>query len=250
MEPDDRGHDIARAAARTAPDEVTPRQLLARPTRLLTLAGVGLLVAGVLLPWADIRSPFSVEKIDGLSGAGDGATAFLLAILLLAVIASPPASTSRTRIVQALPGILGVGTFLVAIIVVRILGAREQAFAASEHLDVLPGLVLLFAGSALASLGGVATSVSVARAHPPLPGGASRAFEPGTAAEAAVAIPFAIVGAILPVLVAVALLNGGGAGTPGLVLVAIFGFAYGGVVGALAGVRVLRYLRHRLGRGS
>jgi hypothetical protein len=157
--------------ARDPEDEAHP---LRNAARWPVVAGiVGLSLGGLIMPWATIIEPGELAGttgrvvVSGASGFGDGFSAFLVSLILLGVVASRQAASSRTRTVQLAPAVLGCGAFFLALTGVN--GADDEirhALAAGWPVTVEPGLDLERAAAFVTMLGGLATTAVVAFGHP------------------------------------------------------------------------------------
>ena len=135
--------------------------------RIVALIGLGILVVGAALPWG-IAGPG--DTYGAFDHFGDGFLALVCGVSLVALLFGGGARDSRTRTVQLLPAILGVGTFLLALAGFRSVEAwihgledmgQRPTFETGIYLSLLGGGVEALAG--LTSSAITVRSVSVWR---------------------------------------------------------------------------------------
>jgi hypothetical protein len=144
------------------------RQPLRSPVGLGALVGGIAVLVGTFAPWVSGTNPRDeLVTVNGFDGAGDGSMALLFAVLCLIALASRSVAGSRTRIIQLLPGGLGIIGLLYMIVAWR---GLPQTLETLRNLGVDPLVQPWFwielAGSIIVALAGVAATVLIIRRNP------------------------------------------------------------------------------------
>lgn len=212
---------------------------LGRPARLLAIVGVSFVAVAAFLPWESYldTAGFSHDR-GGFDGAADGFTAILFGACLLATVTMQGVRSSRIRIVQLLPAILGLACLFIALDGLQ----ASRAFLQEGNSGTLDPGVWLFACSALvAAVGGLLTTLIAVRSNPPLP---QVNPEPLVEREFLVHVLVAVVGFVVGLYAGVRIAQGN-AGPPGAesASVTIFAALLGGFAGTGLASFAWRHLR-------
>ena len=174
--PDPQAEDRVAEPARTSPLEVPPPPLVSarrspflRPSRWPAFAGFGLVAIGTFLPWQTMTYPVGAPiVINGVAGAAAPGLQVLLFASGTAVLAGLRAvADTKTRTVQVMPGILGVVAFLDAVRAYWDVAPASVWDPSRTSRDVVEiGMWLTLLGGLAAAVGGVTTSIAVARDNP------------------------------------------------------------------------------------
>jgi len=203
---------------------------------LIAIAGVAVLTIGNTLPWG---SAGPLNRYGAFDAYADGLWAFLCGLVLVAVLLRGGSRHSRTRTIQLLPALLGVGTSLLAFVGFRAVQGWVDSLTALGHGDgtLEPGVYLSLLGGLAAAAGGVLYSWVTVREVPVLPGerAADAAFARELAIRLVLAIVLTIAGGAAGVILALQFSSGLGSG-----LVLMMFALIGGGVGAAVADRVWR----------
>lgn len=217
-------------------------QRLRHPARPLAIVGVGMLAVAAFLPWVttvDVNGVYLA--LGGFDGAADGFTELLLGAGLLAVLASRGARTSRVRTLQLLPAILGLVSLFISLDALRAAQAHlDGVRQVGGHGQLEPGSWLLVLGASLVASGGLAATVSVARANP-LSHDPSQ--PPALDREFVARIVVGVAGFLVGLGVAVQLAHTVFGAGPITGYASLYGAIFGGFLGAGLAVSVWRRLR-------
>jgi hypothetical protein len=145
------------------------RRPLLHPSRWPIVAGLIVISVAAFLPWETVRFPsLRPSQTNGLDNYdAPGAQLFVFAVATLVLAALPVVASSRLRVVQLLPAILGASTLIIGV-------EQYQAYAI-VHMQPGPyrgevvlegGLWSSIAGSMLVGAGGMLTSVLISRDMP------------------------------------------------------------------------------------
>jgi hypothetical protein len=152
------------------PDEpLLRRRPLLHPSRWPIVAGLAMILVAAFLPWRTVTFPgFRPTQTNGLDTYdAPGAQLIVFAAAALVLAALPVVASSRLRIVQLLPAILGICTLIIGVeqyqsyAVVGMQASPQRGEVALEG-----GLWASIAGTFLIAIGGVLTSVVIGRDMP------------------------------------------------------------------------------------
>jgi hypothetical protein len=147
------------------------RRPLLHPSRWPVAVGFALVAVGVFAPWQEMVDPMGIrEVINGASG-GDalGLQVLLFAAATTLVCALPAVAGSRTRTVQLLPVLGAAATVIVAIRSYLAVAPRAWDPSQTSQVVVEWGMWFVLAGSALLTVGGLATTMVIVRDRPLAP---------------------------------------------------------------------------------
>jgi hypothetical protein len=145
------------------------RRPLLHPTRWPSVAGLATISVAAFLPWKTVTFPgFPPTQTNGLDTYdAPGAQLFVFAAAALILAALPAVASSRLRIVQVLPAILGMCTLVIGVEQYQsyaIVGMQPSPQRGEVVLE--GGLWASIAGTFLIAIGGVLTSVLITRDRP------------------------------------------------------------------------------------
>jgi hypothetical protein len=156
------------------PEDPSP---ISHPARLLAAFGTGAtLIGALLLPWFDYGVDSFHSSLNGLRGGnaeglrGDtwGVYAIVVALGLIAAVASRSAAESRTRWVQLLLPALGVASLLVyAEIWLEVQQLTNAYRGEGYEVSSGAGLEAMFVGAIVCAVGGTISSLVTMRASDP-----------------------------------------------------------------------------------
>jgi hypothetical protein len=145
------------------------RRPLLHPSRWPVVAGLATISVAAFLPWETVRNPgLRPSQTNGLDNYdAPGAQLFVFAAATLVLAALPVVASSRLRIVQLLPALLGICTLIIGIEQYQsyaIVGMQAGAHRGEVALE--GGLWSSIAGALLVAIGGVLTSALIGRDRP------------------------------------------------------------------------------------
>jgi len=206
-------------------------QSLQRIGLIVAVAGVAVLAIGNTLPWG---SAGELNRYGAFDSNADGLWAFLCGLALIGVLLRGGTARSRTRTVQLLPALLGIGTLLLAFVGFRAVQAWVGSLAALGHQDgkLEPGVYLSLLGGALAAAGGILYSWVTVREMPVLPTVAETDvdFARDLVLRLLLVVAFTVGGGAAGVVLALQIAAGLGSGLI-LMMLALIGAGAGAAVG-------------------
>ena len=129
--------------------------------RIVGLIGLGILVVGAVLPWGNAGPGDTYGAFDHF---GDGFLSLVCGVSLVALLFGGGARESRTRTVQLLPAILGVGTFLLTLAGYRSVEAWVHGLEGiGQRPTFETGIYLSLVGGAVEALAGFTSTVITVR---------------------------------------------------------------------------------------
>jgi hypothetical protein len=150
---------------------------LRHPARLLTAFGaVATIVGALALPWFSygvdtFHSSLNAMRTgnsEGLDGDTWGVYAIVVALFLIAAVASRVIADSRTRWIQFIPAGLGIAAL---IFYLEIATEAPQLMDLYRHSGFVvttgPGVDVMLVGAIVSTVGGIASSVVTRRANDP-----------------------------------------------------------------------------------
>jgi hypothetical protein len=145
------------------------RHPLLRPSRWPVLAGFVAVAVGTFLPWQTMTYPVGAPLVktgtSGFTAPGLAILAFAIPTALAACLRR--VADSRTRIVQLLPAVLGCCVLALAAQAYLDVAPTNVWDPSRSLSDVVePGMWIVLAGSLAMAIGGVLTTVAIARANP------------------------------------------------------------------------------------
>jgi hypothetical protein len=157
------------AKVEDAPEPLRLRRPLLHPSRWPVAVGLAMVVPGIFAPWREIAYPVGRPDITTGTSGGDapGLQVLVFAAATALVCALPSVAGSRTRTVQLLPLLGGATALLVAIrSYLTTAPGGPGDLAQSSRIVVEWGMWAVLGGSALIALGGLATTLIIARDRP------------------------------------------------------------------------------------
>ena len=206
-------------------------QRLQRIGLIVAVAGVAILAIGNTLPWG---SAGELNRYGAFDSYADGLWAFLCGLALIGVLLRGGTARSRTRTVQLLPALLGIGTLLLAFVGFRAVQGWVDSLTALGHQDgkLEPGVYVSLLGGALAAAGGILYSWVTVREMPVLPTVAETDvdFARDLVLRLLLVVAFTVGGGAAGVVLALQIAAGLGSGLI-LMMLALIGAGAGAAVG-------------------